>query len=266
MLRVHPDLCADHNELHMWNHVPWDYYKCKPETNCWKTIQKIILRYTGKFSKCRGKSFGLDSTPNYVLRIGYLERMAAIYPKVLAPKFVIVVREPVGRALSAFNHQRINMLTTNGKKGYWVSKCRETKPETLDAYLACDKTARDYRVGKAIEYVSKTWGSSQMFVVSRSTLIKNTSDTLQRLASFFEIPLIPEWNSKLPHSNGHPHKTKQSLDDVNCETKAKLHHLFAQDQLLVAALAASPDRPPSQPQYVPEPWNETCTSVVQRAG
>ncbi len=96
----------------------------------------------------------------------------------------------------------------------------------------------------------KVWPRAQTIVIQYDTLMKNTTDTMLRIADFIGVDPGPWATEGLPHTNEKPYKDKVSLRDVDPDICRRLQAVFEpHNQNLYRLLENTPGQPPQQPPF-----------------
>ncbi|KAJ8612379.1 hypothetical protein CTAYLR_007948 [Chrysophaeum taylorii] len=189
----------------------------------------------------------LEATPTNLMvgRVAAVARRAvpAIFWESL--RFVVILREPVARDVSAYAHQR--------KKGHvWVPGCPAAKFSSYDDYATCvlglpRRDAPEFRNGLwAGMYAAqlRAWWAVvprfQFLVVGfEQHLVEKSADFLPRLSRFLEIPEIM---TSLPRKN---HHAPPSIP--RCETRDLLAAVFEPENQKLYAMLGDAKRHPLEP-------------------
>jgi len=185
-------------------------------------------RYKSHFwsPKCReaGGRF-MDATPSY---LGDPKAPELLYEEITESfrqklKFIVVLREPVDRDVSFFNHMRQpNNVWNNPYKTY-----TDYEREQLSAIEA--KHENWMSVGFYDEQLQgwyQKFNSSQFFIVNFRDLTRNTSDVIPRVLRFLGLAEAPLKGVLLPHGDQKQHSKKVRLEDIDCATRAKAEDLY----------------------------------------
>ncbi|MGA1052917.1 MAG: sulfotransferase domain-containing protein [Ilumatobacteraceae bacterium] len=167
-----------------------------------------------------GRAVTGEATPNYLVSVTAARRIAEALP---GCRFVVVLRDPVSRAISSYHHRR-----RNGKETREIDEALLTSLESAAAFLegSHDAFARDSYVtwGLYARHLA-TWyelvGDERMLVVGMDALIDDFTSTLPLIAAFIgagdDPPVVG-----LPHLNrGDRH------GDPSAEVVAQLRSFFA---------------------------------------
>ena len=157
-------------------------------------------------------------------------------------RFVVSLREPLSRELSAFNHQRA--LGVN-----WVkrSPCNVSSSSTFEAFATClvankGRSCEGSNVGtcnthansfapffeishyaRHLRIWSSVFGRSHILVFEMGAMLASPADYQNRLARFARLPLTSTTKAMWPSTNSNPFEGKQRV--VSCATVALLKRL-----------------------------------------
>lgn len=242
-VNLHPEIChSSTKEIHYFDSpINWE-----------KGAEYYVSHF--KNGKCgRTKVNFIDSTPDYFNNPLTPERMSKSFATKARKhkKFVLVLRDPVQRDYSWYNHimrhcvsHMHDFISSNpstakdviaGKALWNVDKmCKDvhchplkstrTSRASLNHEVDALKTFTEYwqdggiAIGKS-EYIThlqnwlKYFDREQFFIVNMGTLLLNTTDTVQRMTSFFNISAFPlsafkNGEIELPHDNAANVETK----------------------------------------------------------
>ena len=185
------------------------------------------------------------------------------------PKFIVVIREPVSRLLSWFNHA--NRATKKGQD-FAVPSGRKTC--TLDGvvlaslknytqWARCRSSSGSVgEVGGVLRQVANHFGRDRLLILTTGAVHSNTTSVMRAIGAFLELPFVRPWTQPLPHSNDKPGARHTLLDQVSCETLRRQRESCEEDQARLEALAAEPGRPSMQPPYLRQMMPETQPCVL----
>eukprot|EP00288_Rhodomonas_lens_P015805 CAMPEP_0177700308 /NCGR_PEP_ID=MMETSP0484_2-20121128/6028_1 /TAXON_ID=354590 /ORGANISM="Rhodomonas lens, Strain RHODO" /LENGTH=585 /DNA_ID=CAMNT_0019211505 /DNA_START=191 /DNA_END=1945 /DNA_ORIENTATION=- len=138
MLFKHPKFC--HPEAPKGHRVPWDHHKeihFFAKRSLLRKGWKFYLKHFGHAEQCQSQTtaegwWHVDGTPSYMMSKSARTEMPNVMPKPLHSKlrFIAVLREPVARDLSWYNHQKsVNMSPkVRSVKSYSDYATRALKP------------------------------------------------------------------------------------------------------------------------------------------
>ena len=167
-----------------------------------------------------------EASPGYVLNPFAPQRMAELVPDV---KLIVLLRDPVARAYSHFQHQRrlgMEPLET-------FEAALDAEPERLRGERQRVHSDPGYQgfayyvdsyVNQGIyaDYLPmwmNTFPRDQLLVVQSEKFYRETDATLRMITDYLEIPALPP-------TQGHRHKSF-SYPPMKPETKARLQEFFA---------------------------------------
>ena len=274
LLMDHPSFCPSvYKEIHYFDRTEnWSkgagYYlahfktssaKCLPDK---KETKAMNTTTTGSSMK----SIYLDATPDYFTN---LLAPARIFQSFRAKerakkKFILIVREPVSREFSWYNH-RVRLCTNaihEELRRQWKRGSDDIAAQTSKLcadkhckYLKCQENAHDvllkkekitlanfteyYQTGGLVpsksQYMThlnhwlKYFPRNQFFIINLSTLLTNTSDTVHRLTQFLGIPPFPASKMAngtivLPHEN-----SARVFTTFDCAVRSELYPFYEQE-------------------------------------
>ena len=123
------------------------------------------------------------------------------------PRFIIVIREPVSRLLSWFNH--VNRATKKGED----FPLTYGQPCTLDGmvlaglknytqWVRCRfDSARLGEVGGVLRRVVNHFGRERLLILTTDAVHSNTTVVMRAISAFLELPFVQPWTLPLPHHN-----------------------------------------------------------------
>lgn len=151
----HPDIScpSEMKEVHFFDR----YFERGPE---W---------YAGLFEKALQSSIIWECTPNYLYHSGVPER---IEQTIAAPKFVVLLREPISRSISHYER----FLSTHGKKMSF-SKAIEIK-RNIVRYSEYSKYLKKY---------IKIWGRDRIHVIFYEDISYNPNELISRTSKFLGV-------------------------------------------------------------------------------
>lgn len=189
--------------------------------------------YSLLYRHCKSADLMIDSTPGYLTKLPALVRLIRMYRGLdLSPKFVIIVREPVSRALSWLNH-------------ICRSKQRELRSQTFATWFWNDAYVRDYRVGKSIKALIESFGRKSILLLTKSYLFGNTTTAMKLISDFLNIRFPNNWKHPLTHSN--EGRKFHTLNSTTCSMLRNMSSHFREDQKLLESLMNMEGKPKMQP-------------------
>jgi len=142
----------------------------------------------------------------------------------LQARFALILREPVERMLSWYNHQVASGLIASTM--------------TFAAYSE-QQLSREFETGFYVDFielfVAAGWARSQLLVLGFDELTDSTAAAMQRLTTHFGTPVLVD-SPELPVSNSHDSAAK--VVSIACTTRAQLDATYAPyNERLYARLA-----------------------------
>ena len=199
-----------------------------------------IVHYTRLFRREPGvptPSF-LDATSTYFSDPGAPSVLATVMPHNLfvQAKFVVVLREPISRALNWFNHMRSSrsaVTDPNHVRSDCFKKAQEYEGindgnVTFDAVASCAMDLKDLFVkwGSYIEGL-EAWSSrvdrKQLLVVAHDTLQREPPRAMQMIAQHYSLNTdhVP-----LPEQYVTEYVSDDVIEVIRCDTLARLRYHF----------------------------------------
>jgi len=189
--------------------------------------------YAKRFKKCarQNKQFIMDATPNY---LNQARRVYKTYTNEKAQKSAIkslklicILREPVSRELSLYNH-KVTLFTQGSKDDWLMDVVHENSTiKTFDEYS--DELAREIRsfprgaFGLYVDHL-KEWvewfDRKNLLILSYDELLQQPSMVMQRIGHFLGINLAGSFSHE--NTNERPNKVKE----VSLHAKQVLGSLF----------------------------------------
>lgn len=238
--------------------------------------------YRNAYSACADGLLKVDATP--IFGIGKsLERFQQTFDatKIKSVKFILILREPVAREFSLYQHhireckEYLNNPGSVKSVDFATSSCHSV---ILGGYIA-NKSLAEFSAVSFREYVTagnvhkrssdyayqlKRWlgviDRSQLFIVNLRTLIENATDTMNRLQSF--LGLAAGWgnNVTFPHEN----KSQYLGSALDCHTFDALKHHFDRTQAELHHILHSRLRSPNEPVFPHfDNTRKRCTDMTQ---
>lgn len=188
----------------------------------------------------------MDNTPDYSRSL-YGTKVVSRMVQTLAPvrdrvRFLLVIREPISRELSWYNHQR-SLLWPFGKK------CNQ---DSFEQYIECRGEENLLEtIDTAVAQFWRHFGTKQLMVLSTTLIQQNLSAALPPIGRFLGLDKsrAGAWYSKteLPRVNEKPNPNKLRLEDVQNGTICKLIYFFNARYADFQALVNDGRGPPEQP-------------------
>lgn len=205
----------------------------------------------------------VDASPTYLHSPGAAARLNASIPPSLKPelRFIVILREPVARQLSWFNHL-VGQRPVPGN---------DTKTSGRDfeqeVQLSLERRGENWgglesgRYARQLEEWLAFFDRRQILVLSFASLTSDSSSTLRHVGEFLGVS---DWREggghALVHSNEQPRPGKLEPRDVDPQVCADMARFFAAKTPRLYTLLAQPPRPPSEPPF--EPFLPPCPSRV----
>lgn len=195
--------------------------------------QMSAAEYQLLYSNCRPDQRTLDGTPNYVLLgLGAVDHIRAEQMKAGAadPVFIVVVREPVSRLLSWYNHQA-------AEQRFYIPGCPTA---SFEEYTTCKNLhGLDYRIGAVLQRIQRVWDPKQLLILTMKMLLEKTKLAMATIARHLAVRMPRVWMVKtMPSANRKPHKGKVHITDLKPSFVCMLYAHYWEDQKLLEAAAA----------------------------
>lgn len=268
LLTTHPSICKSRTkETHFFDSDP--------------NFAKGTDFYQSFFKKCateKVKKIYIDATPDYFTKPHVPERMNITFTRrsMETKKLVLVLREPVSREFSLYEHLTRHCL--NGMKSAFLREsfrnstrnicgerhCRFLKCQRHKIYPSADDSALLQGLDTFSQYFSsgqlfvnnsfyevhllkflQYFKRDQIFVVNFDRLVKETTKVIRQISEFLEID-VSYWGAtaSLPHSN------IGGLNiSIDCDSQRRLKAIFEPHNLALYDLLGYPGAPPSQPPF-----------------
>jgi len=160
---------------------------------------------------------GVDATPGYIGKPKSLVMMKKMIPECIHKdlRFILVLREPLSRDLSWFNHLRQRNEPKSQKKENqkqyerYLERNIKSYPSTSDKNIL-------YR-GRYVEQLEQFWRlfpRNQTLVFSYETLVDHYADSLRRVAEFLKIDEGPLLKGENEEQNAREFGGKLSVSDL----------------------------------------------------
>lgn len=137
--------------------------------------------YNAHFADAKPGQLLSDCSDSYYFFPGTAERLHAHNPNM---KIILVMREPVARAFSSFNHARSHMLETTEDFEAVMNRSLEEESELLP--IRRYKALGQY--GRLVQPFLDCFGTKQMHLICFEELIEDHEGTLARLTRFLDVP------------------------------------------------------------------------------
>ena len=279
-----------HKETHYWEKAArqaerganatgdgWDYGDAAHFT-------RLYPRHIAGLRHCRNGF--VEATPNNLVeaRVPALLRGAVPAKFGRRLQFIAVLREPVARDLSAFNHQRHQRVD-------WLQACPATRFRGYEAFATCQLAiwrsngANVSRVFDALRYGlwaglygpqldawSAAFGRKDLLVLESRSMLANPRATTALVASFLRVPHGDAQRAKvkaMPVINAQDDGKKQRT--ISCATRDGLGAVFdPYNEALYAALddarrsGRAPDVEPPFPRFPKFPCEDRAARAAAR--
>ena len=231
--------------------------------------------YAKRYDHCRGKAFAMDATPNYLPYPGHVETIykQAGNEHLKNLKVIAVLREPIAKQLSLYNHKVYEYLHTHDQN-QWYSDVSKKDGSVRSFHEYTDIIIRDlqnnpeeWELSNEGQYVLhvKKWvqfvDRKNLLMISYDELKHNPRQVEQRIKGFlgFDFPgAIESWNSK-----EHGKKVKHP----ECESVTRLNPYFeSMNQELYRFLEEHPGPDSEQKPFQTFVADKECTGGDQSRG
>ena len=229
--------------------------------------------YTKRFQHCNSSDFAMDATPAYALhamRVGnfYRQLLPSLCSKncsmgisldgrVQGLKVMMILREPVARELSWYNHQKsegifyaLKKANSNYSFDEYVDKVILGRPTRFSKENGqCSGALCRSLYSKLIPQWLDVIPRNHMLILSHQELKHDPGTFMKRIEDFLGLPPHKQ-NETLRIVNDKPYSEKISLP--SCQSKNKLAGIFQPyNEDLYALLAQNPG-PPMEQRPFPE--------------
>ena len=203
--------------------------------------------FQASIAPCRAAQF-LEATPLQANDLGTL--LANVPMQYVAPaRFAVILREPVARMLSWYNHVVVG-------QEYWTSP-QLTRAEWSSFAAFFDAAVRHgigaWQLGNYSSWIDSFVSKaprSQLLVLAFEAVVADPRDALHRLTTHYGLPRVLTGMGRLPDENSHDGPAK--VVEITCATRAKAAAahaplnalLYARLQHDRATAAAPPVEPP----------------------
>jgi hypothetical protein len=223
----------------------------------------------------------LDATPNYLPSKNAPRILHERMPDFMRShvKFVAILREPISRALSWYNHVRSCSFTAGCDLESLGAQCyrqvmKDIKPgtkPTFDATVRCavnrpelgnfgreDEAMLEYGYyAKSLETWTKIWQRKNMLILSYDKLDDNADATLELVIKHYGLP---KRKIVAPIEHLNTQSSPNKIEVIQCSTLATLHsHYFPHNDALYRQLAQ--DRNSGKAPDLEEPFSKFVVDV-----
>jgi gluconate kinase len=250
--RCRGDSCRIHKEMQFWNRM---YPEAKNGTQ-----KQAVQDYLGHFPESGDGTdcqYAMDNTPRYSRVLTVPAEMKRWYPSRVWRKlrFIFVVREPVERLLSLFNHLSEESRGMQKKK---VGVCGKENLTFVEYANIIQKGIQNgtkkgcvgmdgmMNTPETIASFQKHFSPKQLLTISYEALMHNQTEVLQAIVTFLDLPDREDLLS-LPYANTHTSPSKVMANIRHCAVATALHAAFGESTRKLYSLVAGSDRPPMQP-------------------
>lgn len=188
----HPLFCGGdvHKEPHFFDHD--DQYK----------MGRAYFSSSFTDPKCNGnpKARYIDGTPQLHYMHKVADRLAEFYSEEERKKlkFIVLLREPVSRDYSWYA-QQVRAKLAEGVKFTEIPTFQE-----LDESVELQAEFKVHRSGRYVEqleHFTDYFQRGQILVLNAKHVFQNSSDTMESVAAFLGVDMIPEWREPFPHDD-----------------------------------------------------------------
>jgi hypothetical protein len=263
-----PFTCGYTKEMHMWNTIG----KMGSEAANAKVVKMLELMnkvMEGRNTTCR---YGMDNTPSYSRDLDAAKQLSIWLPRPLhrQMRFIFVVREPVERLMSLYNHLRRNDYP-NAERVSDAEKLRTSFVEWATNNHNRGSKAKAHLAGgdrnfrhtpDAIQSFQRHFAPGQLLTLTNQMMRDNQIRMEHVIAEFLDPGGKQHWNfSSLPHVNSKQHfDGKQpnetaaigeiaGSDPKHCEMAMRLEAHYHSNTQKLYKLVTSKKAPPMQPKY-----------------
>ena len=137
---------------------------------------KGITWYENNFKKHGNIILG-EKTPNYITDNLYIDRIRKHYPNI---KIIIILRNPILRAISHWNH--FNLIESKSKKWGWIKKSNFTEGSQVNESILTNGL-----YAKQIEYVYQKFGSENVYICINEHFHSNGMSEFNKICDFLGV-------------------------------------------------------------------------------
>lgn len=124
-------------------------------------------------------------------------------------KFIALLREPVSRDYSWFQHNTRADLEKGGLFSDILTMSEKNKHRTWDDRII-------YTYVHQLMNFAKIFKRSQILVISSTDIFTNTASVMERIRMFLNVPSDPSFSQTLPHDDHLDHAAKKGPAFVQC--------------------------------------------------
>lgn len=184
-LRQHPDVFVPERKLLNYFSYGMSGASLSESEQIEATASEQAVRskeeYDRHFADAASHQLLTDCSDSYYFFPGTARRLFEHNPEM---KIVLVMREPVARAFSSFNHARSHMLETTGEFETVLNRSPEDEVALLP--IRRYKTLGQY--GRLIKPFVDCFGTAQVHLIGFEELVEEYDGTLEKLTQFLNIP------------------------------------------------------------------------------
>ena len=208
--------------------------------------------YARRFEHCGSSEFVIDATPVYArvaTRIGdfyrQLRMISSPFGHISNLKVMMILREPVSRELSAYNHMK---HTYNGVTGN-SSLTLKRNYSSFDEYVGEDNLSDLGHYSTQLRQWFHALSREQILILSYDELKGDPTTFQRRIIDFLGLPLN-SLKSKMKSKNEKSFPGKESV--LSCQTRDKLGVRFQPHNEDLYALLTQNPGPPMEQKPFPE--------------
>ena len=193
-----------------------------------------------RLKDCKSRCF-VEATPNNMFNGRAPRTLFGLMTTAerAASKFLLVVREPVSRDLSYFNHFKANRSKgklynialyeeyTRLRLSAWQKQCAiNGSVSSIDVYERCKHT-NSLTIGMYWPQIlnwERSFGKEQFLVISSDAMINEPSTTQRQVYAHLGLESLSGFSRKVPHSNEQSSPGK--VVSIDCWTKQSLRDLY----------------------------------------
>jgi hypothetical protein len=206
--------------------------------------------YARRFDHCGSSDLVIDATPNYATfatRIGdfylQLRMISSANGHISNLKVMLILREPVSRELSAYNHMKFNTVTGSD---VWALKRNYS---SFDEYVDEEKLSNLGFYSTQLRQWFRILKRDQILILSYHELKRDPTTFQRRIVDFLGLP-PNSVNSKMESANFKAFTGKEAV--LSCRTRNKLGMTFQPHNEDLYALLTQNPGPPMEQKPFPE--------------
>ena len=245
-----------------------------------KNYDQGIKYYSDKFAHCKDMSVATDATPN---NFRWPRRIRKTYDSVSPDqveqlKVVVVVRDPVARELSWYNHiaaectenpDRCNEKVIHRKNKNGTSPLLLSFPEYAEKIFGGFMENSNAPISRSASFYGhylQEWyhyfDPKQILVLSYSELVSKESTFLRRIVSFLDLEVdLSMMKSGTARKN--THNTPSKVVAAPCDTQVRLSNAFKESNKQFFNLLDQVEGPPMQQAPFPQFELQGCFEATQ---